>query len=69
MGSCRNKGPFLGTLDNRCRILLRTQKRDHNFDDHPGKPRDQETFESRDVAVSQPRNSSSATSRHEGKGY
>ena len=27
--------PFLGTLNTRCRILLRTQKRDHNFDNHP----------------------------------
>ena len=26
MGSCQNYGPFLGTLNNRCRIILRTQK-------------------------------------------
>ena len=26
MGSCPNYGPFLGTLNNRCRIILRTQK-------------------------------------------
>ena len=26
MGSCQNDGPFLGTLNNRCRIILRTQK-------------------------------------------
>ena len=24
MGSCQNYGPFLGTLNNRCRIILRT---------------------------------------------
>ena len=26
MGSCQNYGPFLGTLDIRCRIIIRTQK-------------------------------------------
>ena len=26
MGSCQNDGPFLGTLNIRCRILLRTQE-------------------------------------------
>ena len=26
MGSCQNYGPFLGTLNNRCRTILRTQK-------------------------------------------
>ena len=26
MGSCQNYGPFLGTLNNRCRILIGTQK-------------------------------------------
>ena len=26
MGSCQNYGPFLGTLNIRCRITLRTQK-------------------------------------------
>ena len=26
VGSCQNYGPFLGTLNNRCRIILRTQK-------------------------------------------
>ena len=26
MGSCQNHGPFLGTLNSRCRIILRTQK-------------------------------------------
>ena len=35
MGSCQNYGPFLGTLNNRCRIIVGTQKRDHNFDNHP----------------------------------
>ena len=35
MGSCQNYGPFLGTLNIRCRIVIRTQKRDHNFDKHP----------------------------------
>ena len=28
MGSCQNYGPFLGTLNIRCRIILRTQLRD-----------------------------------------
>ena len=35
MGSCQNYGPFLGTLKNRCRIIIIAQKRDHNFDNHP----------------------------------
>ena len=26
MGSCQDEGPFLGTLNHRCRIILRTQK-------------------------------------------
>ena len=26
MGSCQNYGPFLGTLNNRCRIKIGTQK-------------------------------------------
>ena len=26
-GSCQNYGPFLGTLNNRCRIITGTQKR------------------------------------------
>ena len=26
MGGCQNYGPFLGTLNNRCRILIGTQK-------------------------------------------
>ena len=26
MGSCQNYGPFLGTLNNRCHIIIRTQK-------------------------------------------
>ena len=26
MGSCQYYGPFLGTLNNRCRIILGTQK-------------------------------------------
>ena len=26
MGGCQNYGPFLGTLNIRCRILIRTQK-------------------------------------------
>ena len=34
MGSCQNYGPFLGTLNNRCRIS-RDPKGDHNFDNHP----------------------------------
>ena len=27
--------PFLGALNVRCRIVIGTQKRDHNFDNHP----------------------------------
>ena len=26
LGSCQNYGPFLGTLNIRCRIIIRTQK-------------------------------------------
>ena len=26
LGSCQNRGPFLGTLNSRCRIILGTQK-------------------------------------------
>ena len=26
MGSCQNYGPFVGTLNIRCRIIIRTQK-------------------------------------------
>ena len=26
VGSCQNKGPFLGALNNRCRIIIGTQK-------------------------------------------
>ena len=26
MGGCQNYGPFLGTLNNRCRIIIATQK-------------------------------------------
>ena len=26
MGSCQNYGPVLGTLNNRCRIIIGTQK-------------------------------------------
>ena len=35
MGGCRNYGPFLGTLNIRCRIIIGIQKRDPNFDNHP----------------------------------
>ena len=35
MGGCQNYDPFLGTLNIRCRIIIRIQKRDHNFDNHP----------------------------------
>ena len=34
VGGCQNYGPFLGTLNIRCRILTGTQKRDQNFDNH-----------------------------------
>ena len=26
MGGCQNYGPFLGTLNNRCRVILGTQE-------------------------------------------
>ena len=35
MGGCQNYGPFLGTPNIRCRIIIGIQKRDHNFDNHP----------------------------------
>ena len=42
MGGCRNYGPFLGTLNNRCRTIFltltlgnRDPTRDHNFENHP----------------------------------
>ena len=34
-GGCQNCGPFLGTLNIRCRTIIGIQKRDHNFDNHP----------------------------------
>ena len=38
MGSYQNYGPFWGTLNNRCRVIIGTPKRDHNFDNHPYAP-------------------------------
>ena len=35
MGGCHNYGPFLGTLNIRCRTKKGDPKRDHNFDNHP----------------------------------
>ena len=35
MGGCQNVGPFLCTLNIRCRIIIRDPERDHNFDNHP----------------------------------
>ena len=35
MGSCQNYGPFLGTLNNRFRIMIGTQKGVNHFDNHP----------------------------------
>ena len=35
MGGCQNYGPFSGTLNIRGRIIIGTQKRDHNFDNQP----------------------------------
>ena len=32
MGGCHDYGPFLGTLNIRCRIIIVL---DHNFDNHP----------------------------------
>ena len=31
VGGCQNHGPFLGTLNIRFRIIIGTQKRDHNL--------------------------------------
>ena len=30
-GGCQNDGPFLGTLNIGCRIIIGNPKRDHNF--------------------------------------
>ena len=35
MGGCQKYGPFLGTLNNRCRIIIGYPKGDPNFDNHP----------------------------------
>ena len=35
MGGCPNYGPFLGTLNIRCRITIGIQTGAHNFDNHP----------------------------------
>ena len=35
MGGCQTYGPFLGTLNIRCRIIIGIPKRDHHFDNHP----------------------------------
>ena len=35
MGGFQNDGPFLGTLNIRCRIIIGIQKGDHSFDNHP----------------------------------
>ena len=35
MGGCQNYGPFLGTLNNRGRIIIGIQKGTIIFDNHP----------------------------------
>ena len=35
LGGSQNYGPFLGTLNIRCRIIMGIPKGDHNFDNHP----------------------------------
>ena len=35
MGGCQNYGPFLGTINIRCRIVIGIPKRDDHFDNHP----------------------------------
>ena len=35
MGGCQNYVPFLGTLNIRCRIIIGTPRKNHNFDNHP----------------------------------
>ena len=42
MGGCQNYGPFLGTLNNRCRIIIGTQKGGHIFDNYPHRSEDLE---------------------------
>ena len=37
MDGSQNSGPFLGTLNIWCRIIVGIQKRDHNFDSHPSR--------------------------------
>ena len=37
VGGCQNYGPFLGTLNIRCRTIIGTQKRDPTFDNPPCK--------------------------------
>ena len=32
--ACQNYGPFLGSLDIRCCIIIGVQKGDHNFENH-----------------------------------
>ena len=34
LGGCQNYGPFLGTLNIRCRIIIRDPKKHRNFDNH-----------------------------------
>ena len=35
MGGSQNYGPHMGPLNIGCRVILRSQKKDHNFDTHP----------------------------------
>ena len=34
MGGCQNCDPLVGSLKSRCRMMLRTPQKDHNFDYH-----------------------------------
>ena len=56
MGGCQKYGPFLGTLNIRCRIIVGTQKRDPNIDNHPYsvwdlRPYDERTWALRECTV------------------
>ena len=35
MGAYQNYGPLLGPLSTGCRIMLRTERRDYDFGNHP----------------------------------
>ena len=53
MGGCQNYGPFMGTLNIRCRIILSTPKRDPILENYPYVRHDQShTAQQRPLALS-----------------